>query len=206
MKKYGKHSTSAIAVLEEAVHFLRLMPTTMLLSYYVGSLPFILGLLYFWADMSRSAFAKEHLAVASLGIALLFIWMKFWHAIFGRQIRAKLLGTSHQIRPIHRLFSMTVSQTLVHSTGLFILPIAALFMVPFGWCYAFFQNMTVLAEDESYALRDMCRRAFQQAKMWPLQNHTLIGVFSIFGLVVLFNASIAILIKTSCAQRITSQR
>lgn len=193
MTKYGKHSKSAIAVLEEAVHFLRLLPTTMLLSYYVGSLPFILGLLYFWADMSRSAFAKEHLAVASFGLALLFIWMKFWHAIFGRQIRAKLLRTSHQVWPIHRLFSMVASQTLIHSTGLFILPLAALFMIPFGWCYAFFQNVTVLTDNESYSLRDMCRRALRQAKMWPLQNHTLIGVFSIFGLVVLFNASIAIL-------------
>jgi hypothetical protein len=193
MTKYGKHSKSAIAVLEEAIHFLRLAPTTLLLSYYVGSLPFILGLLYFWADMSRSAYAKEHLAVASFGTALLFIWMKFWHAFFGQQIRAKLLGTPHQVWSIHRLFSMAASQTLIHSTGLFILPLAALLMVPFGWCYAFYQNAAVLVDNESYNLRDICRRALQQAKMWPLQNHTLIGVFSMFGLVVLLNASIAIL-------------
>ncbi len=100
----GKHNKSALLILEEAIHFLRLAPTTLILSYYVGSLPFILGLLYFWTDMSRYGYAADHLAVGSLGIALLFAWMKFWQAVFGMQIRSKLFGTSQQSWSMYRFF------------------------------------------------------------------------------------------------------
>ena len=43
----------AIDLIEEAVHLLRGAPLSVLAIYYMGALPFILSLLYFWADMSR---------------------------------------------------------------------------------------------------------------------------------------------------------
>ena len=54
-KSHKKHPKSAIRIIEEAVHILRSAPGSLLSVYYIGSVPFILGLLYFWADMSRSA-------------------------------------------------------------------------------------------------------------------------------------------------------
>jgi hypothetical protein len=199
----GKHNKSALLILEEAVHFLRLAPTTLILSYYVGSLPFILGLLYFWTDMSRYGYAADHLAVGSLGIALLFAWMKFWHAVFGMQIRSKLFGTSQQSWSLYRFFSLAASQTLIHSTGLFVLPLAALLMVPFGWCYTFYQNATVQVDSNMHGFRDMCKKAWRQAQLWPLQNHTLIAIFFLFGLVILFNISIAILVLPYLLKKFT---
>ena len=190
----GRHSKNTIHILEEAVHFLRLTPLALLLSYYVGSLPFILGLLYFWTDMSRHGYASDHLYVGSLGVALLFIWMKSWHAVFGMQIRLKLYGTSWQPIPRQRYFSTVASQTLIHATGLLALPLAALLMVPFGWCYAFYQNASMQAFSDSLNFRDMFKKACQQAKLWPLQNHLLIIIFFCFGMVVLLNVSIAIFI------------
>ena len=189
----SKHSKNTILIVEEAVHFLRLAPPALLLSYYVGSLPFILGLLYFWADMSRHGYASDHLYVGSLGVALLFIWMKSWHAVFGLQIRLKLSGTTWQPLPVQRYLSMVASQTLIHSTGLFVLPLAALMMVPLGWCYAFYQNAAMQAHADSLNLRDMFKNAWQQAKLWPMQNHLLLIIFFCFGLVVLFNVSVAVL-------------
>ncbi len=191
---YGKHSKSVIRILEEAIQFLRLAPATLFLCYYIGSLPFILGLLYFWADMSRSAYAMKHLAVASLGLALLFVWMKFWHAIFGMQIRTKLFDTPQASWSLSRLFALAASQTLIHSTGLFILPLAAFVMLPFGWAYAFYQNVSVQVENESCGVRVACRKSWQQAKQWSLQNHMLMTVLSLFGLVILINSAVAILI------------
>ena len=55
-KKYQK---SALRIIEEAVHLLRTGPGLLLSVYYLGSVPFVLGLLYFWADMSRSPNANE---------------------------------------------------------------------------------------------------------------------------------------------------
>src|SRR5579859_2125579 len=60
---------TALEILEEAVHLLRSAPAGALAAYLTGSVPFLLGLLYFFADMSRNAFAGEHLLSASLILA-----------------------------------------------------------------------------------------------------------------------------------------
>src|SRR5438876_779999 len=71
----GKSSQKgAIELIEEAVHLLRQAPLPTLAAYYIGALPFVIGLLYFWAEMSRSPFAYQHLAGGSLGLAALFLW------------------------------------------------------------------------------------------------------------------------------------
>ena len=74
IKRRTKHQKSAIRMIEESVHILRSAPVTLLTVYYTGSIPFVLGLLYFWADMSRSADAHEHSAMAALGLSLLWEW------------------------------------------------------------------------------------------------------------------------------------
>ena len=58
----------AIELIEEAVHLLRRAPLSVLAGYYAGSLPFVLALLYFWADMSRSPLAYDHLAGGAWGL------------------------------------------------------------------------------------------------------------------------------------------
>ena len=78
----------AMEIIEEAVYVLRRNPLSLLAGYYIGTLPFITALLYFWADMSRSAFAEDYCSPASLGLALLFIWMKCWHAVFCQKLTA----------------------------------------------------------------------------------------------------------------------
>src|SRR5450631_1380324 len=86
-RQQGKGANDLI---EEATHLLRTAPAATLAAYYVGTIPFILGLLYFWADMSRSPFASQHLAESSLLVVGLFIWMKFWQAVFARRVRAHI--------------------------------------------------------------------------------------------------------------------
>ena len=75
-----ENGIGALQLIEEAVHLLRRAPARHLAAYYVGSLPFTLALLYFWADMSRSAYANRHCAAAALGLSLAFIWMSAIHA------------------------------------------------------------------------------------------------------------------------------
>src|SRR3954468_8839180 len=73
---------SAVDFLEETVQLLRLTPTSTLMTYFLGSVPFVLGFLYFWTDMSRSTFAAERHPQGALLVALLFLWMKTWQAVF----------------------------------------------------------------------------------------------------------------------------
>ena len=193
MKKSGrKHRKSAMRLLEQAVHLLRLAPADLLPVYYIGSLPFILGLLFFWGDMSRSADAGEYSASAAFGMALLFVWMKCCQALFATRIYARL---SHKPPDSHSWSHQglqVASQAFLHATGVFILPLALLVTLPFGWCFAFYQNVTVLSQNESGGVRSLYRQAWQQARLWPSENHRMMAVIFIFSLVVFVNLAIAV--------------
>ena len=177
-------------ILEETMHFLRVAPVSLFLCYYVGSLPFVLGVLFFWADMSRSPFAADHLSVASLGIALLFCWMKIWHTIFAQRIQALLSAVRPRTWSFHRLASAAGILALIHATGFFVLPLSAILMLPFGWCYAFYQNISVQSVAESESMRTVCAKAWRHARFWPWQNHIIIAVLFLFGLMVFVNLAI----------------
>ena len=192
--KTKEHRRSAILLLEEAVHILRKAPLSLLSAYAIGTLPFVLALFYFWADMSRSADVQRYHAVASLGLALLYIWMKCWHVVFAVRVKMTLSGESPPRWPYHRILSLVATQTLIHATALFILPLAAVIALPFGWCYAFYQNVTVEAANDDGNVKMICQKAWSQARRWPRQNHVLMSIFFIFGIVIFLNVASAIYI------------
>jgi hypothetical protein len=190
-KKYQK---SALRIIEEAVHLLRTGPGLLLSVYYLGSVPFVLGLLYFWADMSRSPNASEYSAAAALGLAFLFVWMKVWQSIFALRVHDRISGDLTHRRSPGQLASIAATQTLIQATRFFVMPVAALLAIPFGYCYAFYQNAAVSAVRDSQEFKPACQWAWRQAKLWPRQNHLLIAIFWLFGLVVFLNVSMATLI------------
>ncbi|MDX1707545.1 MAG: DUF4129 domain-containing protein [Desulfobacterales bacterium] len=192
--KAKEHRRSAILLVEEAVHLLRKAPLFLLSAYAIGTLPFILALFYFWADMSRSANAQQYHAVASLGMALLYIWMKCWHVVFAARLKMNLNDQPPPRWSFQRLLSLVTTQTLIHATAFVVLPLAAVVALPFGWCYAFYQNVTVEAANENVDLKALCQKAWSQARLWPRQNHIVMSIFFIFGIVVFLNVASAIYI------------
>ena len=189
-KQKGK---GAVELAEEAVHLLRLSPASPFLAYYTGSLPFVLGLLYFWADMSRNAYAPERLAGASLGLAVLFTWMKCWQSVFALQIRARISRTPTPKWSFHRAWRLVTTQALVQSTGFLILPLALIMLLPFGWAYSFFQSVLAQEYGDQYSMKAAIRRSLRLSSLWPEQNHILLGVLLVFGLFVFLNLCVAIL-------------
>jgi hypothetical protein len=167
-----------IEVLEEAVHLLRLAPPGALLSFYAGSVPFVLGFLYFWSDMSRSAFARRHVADGSLVMALLYIWMKAFQAVFARQLRARLSGRAGRRLSPSAWARHLLAQAALQPTSLFVLPLAALVLLPYGWAYAFYQNLSVTGDGAA---------SRRQALLWPRQNHAVICVLLLFDSFVFLN-------------------
>jgi hypothetical protein len=177
----------ALELVEEGVHLLRAAPASCLAAYYLGSVPFLMGLLFFWADMSRSAFAAYHTVEAALGMALLFLWMKTWQAIFARRLRVVLSG--HERKPLGagEIARVSISQAAVHSVGLFVVPLSLVAVIPFGWVFAFCQNATALAEDGLDGMPRFSTKLFRHAALWPHQNHALLLALFGFGLMVFLN-------------------
>src|SRR5258708_23198483 len=180
----------AIELIEEAVHLLRQAPPGVLAGYYAGAGPLVLGGLYFWADMSRSPFAGQRLAGEALAVGALFMWMKFRQAVFALQLRDMAAGRPHTTLTLRRSTRIFIQQAVLQATGLYLLPLAALIVLPFGWVYAFYQNLTALADHEtSGELGALFKKAAQQTTLWPMQNHALVAILSGFGFYVFLNLS-----------------
>ena len=173
----------ALELLEEATFLLRRAPLEVMALYYLGTLPFALGALYFWADMRCNADADLRLAGGSLGLALLFVWMKYWQARFCGGLSGLVV---HAPAPAH-IAGTALAQTILQPWSFVVLPLALLATLPFGWCFAFFQNVTVMGGGPQPS--ELYRRARQQAALWQMQNHLLMLILSLLGLIVFANLS-----------------
>src|SRR5690242_8982526 len=123
---------SAIDLADEAAQLFRHAPFSGLVAYYVGALPFVLALLFFWSDMARGAFAAQRLVSGTLGLSLLFVWMKCWQSVFARDLLAHLCGEPPPKRSFRFLARTGLYQAIVQPAGLFILPVSVLLVLPTG--------------------------------------------------------------------------
>ena len=193
MKAAKQLAKAPLELIEEAFHLVRLAPAGVLASYYLGSLPFVLALLYFWSDMSRSAHAEQRFIPGVLALTGLFVWMKTWQSYSCRQLLAGLCGEPPPRWTIRSFLHTATYEAIIQPVGLFLIPFTLVAMVPFGWTYAFFTSATVIHGIGNTDLRTALARSWRQMALWPLQNHTLITLFFLFGLVVFANLLTALL-------------
>ena len=193
-KRQQRHAgREALDLVEEAVNLVRTAPRGVLACYYIGALPFLLGLLNFFADMSRGAFADEHLAGASLGVGLLFVWMKCWHAVFASGLRARLADEPPPRWTPARVARLALVQLAIQPSGLVVRPVAMLITIPYGWVRAFYHSATALGDGASGDAGAVARASWRQATLWPRQNHLALGILLGFGIFVWLNVTITIL-------------
>ena len=169
---------------------LRAAPASTIATYYVGASPFVLGYLYFWTDMSRNPFANQHLAEAALVTAALFLWMKFCQSLFSARIRSQIASKPMPRWSGRQCARVLFSQAIIQPSGLFIIPLALLLALPFAWVYAFYQNVTVLADPDFTGNSHLLSKARKQAVLWPGQNHTSLGIALLFGIFVFINLAV----------------
>lgn len=175
---------SPLDLLEEATYLLRSAPSGALAAYYMGTLPFLLAFLFFWADMSRDAFAFEHSAPAAFGVAVLFVWMSAWQGVFAQSLRSVLTGN----RPAS-FWRLAFVQATLQPTKFVILPLAALITIPLGSAFAFYQNLTAISY-EGAGTRELIGAARRQAGLWPAQNWGVIGLIALLAIVVCANIGV----------------
>jgi len=178
--------TSALVWIEEASHLLRAAPSGVLAIYYLGAVPFVLGLLYFWADMSQSPFAAQRVVPAALGLSVVFLWMKTCQAIFCLRLREILSGRELDGHGPAQWLRVLVSQAILQPLGLVLIPIALVATVPFAWVYGFYQNATAFGVADA-AGPSLSRRAAAGTRFLSRQYHAILLVLLLFALLVLLN-------------------
>jgi hypothetical protein len=167
----------AVELIEEAMHLLRGAPAATLLVYYAGTVPFALALLFFWAHTTWFTPSVGVVAGTCLLLVGFFAAMKAAHAEFCARLLAQRLGAATPPLTWRRFAQRASRQLRWQAPGLFLLPAAAVMSIPFGWVFAYFQNLTVRGESE-----DAPATARAQALLWPAQNH--LGLLIISALVL----------------------
>jgi hypothetical protein len=176
-----------LEIIDDAAHLLRRTPVSVLSYYYIGSVPFVLGFLYFWSDMSRSAFAFQHAAEAAFTLSLLFLWMKCWQSVFCSRLSSFIHDSQVLPRSAGDVVQLAIFQTALHASGFLIFPLAFVTALPFAWVYAFYQNVSLYGDHTSKTLREAYRRSLEQALVAPGQNHFILLILSVFCFFVFLN-------------------
>ena len=182
----NEEGESCIDLLERAVHLLRSVSLPALLSYYAGSIPFVVAVLYFIADMSANPFAGNHCAAAAFGLVFLYVWMRSWHTLFCRHLMNEVEPVEPSRQTV-RSFLRTAAFHMIYSTwSLILLCISMGIVFPFAWVLAYVNNLCIVGPtDESF--KDAAVKARSATWPWPLQNHYAISIIGLLGMVVLLN-------------------
>ena len=182
MTHAGRERVAAVEILDDAVRLLRAAPWSAHLCFQAGSLPFVLGLLLFVVDMRRSATAPRHAGGAALLMALLYLWMKGWHAVAADRLRVACSGAG--TTPPAVLLRRVVAQAAMQPWSLFFLPVAAVLTIPFAWVYAYYHAVTLSGDAAA---------ARPQAAWRPMENHVLVLLLSLAAFVVWLNLLVVVL-------------
>lgn len=188
---------AASELVEEAVHLLRQAPAGTLAIYYAGTAPFALGVVFFWARTTWFRPTDETVAGWALGLVGLFAAMKLAHVEFCGRLMRRRLGDAPPAFSWRRLMRVAAAQLRWQAWGMMVLPVSLVLSVPFGWAYAFYQSASVIGE--SPRLR---AEAWQQAQLWPGQNHLGLLLLSAFGCAVWVNVAVAFWLVPWLANRL----
>jgi hypothetical protein len=184
---------SLLHLVEEATELLRRVDVRAWVWWLAGTAPFVCVLLHFWTDMSRSPhdLAMSHMPEASLMLALAYWWMKLSHCVFGDHLLRHLRGEpSPPPLSFRARARLAGSQALIHCTTPWLLVLSLAAMLPFGWVYAFYHNVTILALSHfrrGGRTRELVRLALRQSNYRPAQNHGFMIILLILAMTVWMN-------------------
>lgn len=177
-------------LIEDSVQLLRNLPPRAWTAYFTGALPFALLLLYFVADVSRSAFAVENLFLLSFGVAFAFGWKQVWEAVFAARLLSACKDERDERETVWtrgRWFRLLSVQLALQPTSLFVLPFSFLATIPFAWTVAFYRNLSLFAGLGASA---GVRLAREQALVATRQNWFALSQVSLLAFVVLVNYTV----------------
>jgi len=178
----------AVEILEEALQLLRTAPSAAIAAYLAGAIPFLVGLLFFLADMARNPFAAERLPTESLSLAALFIWKSVWQAVFAAWLYRHYALAPPQSLKLTRLVAI---QGALQPFSLLAIPVSCLMVVPFAWTVAFFRSAGLYA---ALGEPEVIAAARRQAGLWNRQNWLLLSLISLAALLLFVNLLILIVL------------
>ena len=197
---------SALDLLEEAVHALRAAPLATLVCHGVGSVPFVLGLLVFWNDMTQlhaSGTPDLTCAIEAFALAVLLLWMNCWRAVFGGRLHRQIGGRPELPRTRRRLWRLVSSQAFLGGTKPLAMALAAGLILPLPWMAAFYRSAAVLADREDLDLSQLMAGARKLAGFDQRQGGGIILLLTVLYLILLLNVVILLAVLPQLVRILT---
>jgi len=183
---------SALDLMEETFYLFRLHGAKILPIYFLGTIPFALGLLYFINDMSRGLTAGT--VRAALLITVLFFIKNVIQTVYCRQVLDIMHLRTGEGVTWRDLLRILIIQNLIQPFGLFLQMISAVMMFALPYTTAFLHSFHLLVFERDANFKEMLRRAFQQATYRSRQNYYLTGLLTIFGFMIMLNIIVIIIL------------
>lgn len=192
---------SALDLLEEAFFLLRQSKLSVLLTYFIGTLPFVLSFIYYLVNMWANTFAEKNIFQLSFIISILYLWMKSWQSVFIYKLREQIYNRESSCLSPVQLTRLSAIQTIYQPWSFLFLPLSMVFTLPYAYVYSFFHNISFFGNGEEKDIKTVFNKSREQAVLWPGQNHILILITFFFASAVFINICIMIfsvpyLIKT----------
>lgn len=203
----GNQGEGAISLMEEAFHLVRSSWADLAWRYYLGSIPWMLGFLYFVADMSRSSLAIRDAALASLGMGLLWAWKLRWQARYceGLWRRLEGEGDARQSGSGQRRGASLAALWLMHAFRLPVLLISIVTVAPLGWVIAAWENAVVLTFTVDLGgrpLHSLASRSLRLSHFHWGRNHSILLIFLVAALVTWLNIVVTFLVLPNIADSV----
>ncbi len=171
----------SLSLMEESVALLRAAPAQAWATYLIGAAPYGLGLIWFWLENTRSAFARQHLAFTSGILALLFIWKQVSESSFLAQLRSLAGGKTKRARGL-ALVSLALRQAAVQPSSFLVIPLALAATIPFPYVLMFYRQFSLNAVDEGASLlgRSLETSKFAKGPVWTLTAVASLGAILLY--------------------------
>ena len=180
----------ALDLLEEAVHTLRAAPLATIVAHWIGSVPFVLGLLVFWNDMAQPRTPDATCAFEACALALLLLWMNCWRAVFAGRLDRQLGGRPELPWTRRRLWRLVSSQAFFGGTKPMAMALAAGVVLPLPWMAAFCRSAAALADREDTDLAQLMTKARKLAGFEQRQGWGILLLLTVLYLILLLNVLI----------------
>ncbi len=188
-----KVEESAIDIIEESIHILRMNAFRLLPVYFLGSFPFAVALLFFINDMSLAKPLEHEIVNAVIIVTALFAWKNLMQSIFCLRVMNVLNFREDQKLGVKRLFRIFLYQNIVQPVGLVMQTFSLFLFLPLPWTTAFFNTFAVLAAMDDETFMKSFKTSVKLTLTKPLQSNLMLFIFFFFSLMVMLNTVFFIL-------------
>lgn len=177
---------NAYGLIEEAYVLLRTTPLATHAIYFVGTVPWVLGMVFFCSAMAFDPKSGEIVTAGALGLTVLYFWMKIWQAAFARALYNRLVpdGGSGLERGAWVTWKRVAALVFIQAFSMPLHFFAGMLTLPIGWTVAFFQNASVLGLSRDFGkgtLRGLLMRSAALSHHRALENHAILLVLFVFS-------------------------